>query len=90
VIEKPVLIEKPIDNPNFSFENVPISVVLKTLEKAYNIQIVANEAVLKSCRMTISLGNQDALFEQLTVVCKVIGATYEIIGTKIIVSGPGC
>jgi transmembrane sensor len=90
IVEKPVLIEKPVDNPDFVFENVPISVVLNTLEKAYNIQIVADEAILKSCRMTISLGSKDALFEKLQVVCKVIGAKYEVSDTRIIVSGKGC
>jgi transmembrane sensor len=90
IVEKPVLIEKPVDNPDFVFENVPISVVLNTLEKAYSVQIVADEAILKSCRMTISLGSKDALFDKLQVVCKVIGAKYEISDTRIIVSGKGC
>lgn len=90
IIEKPILIEKPIDNPDFIFDNVPIATVLNTLEKAYNIEIVVDEAILKSCRMTISLGNQDALFEKLQVICKVIDAKYEVSATKIILSGRGC
>jgi transmembrane sensor len=90
LVEKPILIEKPVDNPDFVFENVPISTVFNTLEKAYSVQIVADEAILKSCRMTISLGSKDALFEKLQVVCKVIGAKYDISDTRIIVSGKGC
>ncbi len=90
LIEKPILIERPVDNPDFVFDNAPISAVLNTLQKAYNIPIVADEAIIKSCRLTISLGNQDALFEKLQVICKVIGAKYEMNATKIILSGKGC
>ena len=90
IVEKPVLIEKPVDNPDFVFENVPISVVLNTLEKAYSVQIIADEAILRSCRMTISLGSKDALFDKLQVICKVIGAKVEISDTRILVLGKGC
>jgi transmembrane sensor len=90
LVEMPVLIEKPVENPNFVFDNAPIMDVLKTLEKAYGVQIEANEAILKTCRMTISLGSQDTLYDKLKVICKVIGAHYEVVDTKIKVVGKGC
>lgn len=90
LVEMPVLIEKPIENPNFSFDNAPITDILTTLEKAYSVQIEANEPILKTCRMTISLGNQDTLFDKLKVICKVIGAQYEVVDTKIKLTGKGC
>ena len=90
LVEIPILIEKPVENPNFVFENAPIVDVLKTLEKAYGVKIEANEAVLKTCRLTISLGNQDTLYDKLGVICRVINASYEILETKIKVTGKEC
>jgi transmembrane sensor len=88
--ELPILLEKPVENPEFTFENAPIVDILKTLEKAYGVKIDANEAVLKTCRLTISLGHQDTLFDKLSVICKVINANYEVLETKIRLNGKGC
>jgi ferric-dicitrate binding protein FerR (iron transport regulator) len=90
LVETPVLIEKPVKNPSFTFDNAPIVDILATLEKAYSVQIEANENILKNCRLTISLGNQDELFDKLKVICKVIGAHYEVVDTKIKLTGKGC
>ena len=89
VVEIPILIEKPTDNPDFVFDNAPVKEILQTLEKAYNVQIIADEAILKSCRITISLGG-DPLFDKLQVICKVIGAKYEVSNTQIKLTGKGC
>lgn len=90
LVEVPVLLEEPIENPNFVFDNEPISAVFNTLEKAYGVQVECEEVILKNCRLTISLGSQDELFEKIKVICKVIGASYEVIDTKIKISGKGC
>lgn len=88
--EMPVLIEKPAENPDFTFDNAPVAAIFATLEKAYRVEIKADEAILKSCRLNISLGNQDALFDKLKVICKVIGAHYEVADTTIRIIGKGC
>ncbi len=89
VVEKPILLESPAKNPDFKFDDAPIADVLKILEVAYGVQIVADNAILKSCRLTISLGKDD-LFVKLKVICKVIGAKYEVANTKVILTGKGC
>lgn len=89
VVEKPILLESPAKNPDFKFEDAPIKDVLNILEIAYGVQIVADNAILKSCRLTISLGKDD-LFVKLKVICKVIGAKYEVANTKVILTGKGC
>lgn len=89
VVEKPILLESPVKNPDFKFEDAPISDVLNILEVAYGVQIVADNAILKSCRLTISLGKDD-LFVKLKVICRVIGAKYEVANTKVVLTGKGC
>lgn len=88
--ETPVLIEAPAENPDFAFDNVPVGDIFRTLAQAYGVDIVAEPQLAQHCRMSISLGSQDTLFDKLKVVCKVIGAHYECIDTRIVISGKGC
>jgi len=85
LVEQPaVLVAQP-----FAFDDRPVSEVLTALERAYGVDIIYDEAVLDNC--TVSLVLKDAsLFDKLAVICKTLGASYELLDTQIVVHSRGC
>jgi hypothetical protein len=59
------------------------------LEDAYGVDIVFDEEVFKGCSLTVGLEDED-LFEKLKIICKTIGATYQVIDSQIVINGRGC
>ncbi len=88
-VTKPAMIKAPETYPDFYFKNVAVADVFKAVEDSYGIQIEFNETLLQDCRITVPL-NGEPLFRKLDIVCQTIGATYEVWGTRIVVSGKGC
>lgn len=89
LVEQPIIVTQPIETPNFVFENTPIVEVFAKLKKAYGVDIIYDADVLKNCSVTAPLGNE-SLFVKLDIICKTIGARYEIVETKIVISSHGC
>lgn len=89
LVAQPTIITKPVETPNFTFENTPIAEVFQRLKTAYGVDIVYDAEVMKNCSVTAPLGDE-SLFTKLTIICKTIGARYEIVETEIVVSGRGC
>ncbi len=89
LVEKPAVITRPLETPDFTFENTPIQEVFAKLKKAYGVDIIYDAEVMKNCSVTAPLGNE-SLFVKLDIICKTIGARYEIVETEIVVSGRGC
>jgi transmembrane sensor len=71
------------------FNGTPVSRVFKRLQELYGIPIVYDEEVISSCSLTAALGN-DSFYDKLNMICKAIGATYELIDGNIVVTAPGC
>lgn len=87
LVEKPVLLAGNADA--FSFTNTSVKEVLATLEGAYGVRIRYTNAAFESCKVTAPLGNL-ALFGKLDILCQTLGATYEVFGTEIVISGGSC
>lgn len=75
--------------PNFTFTNTPVSEVLNTLEKAYQVDILFDEELLSECPLTATLRDQ-SLYEKLTIICEAIEAHYEVLDGQIVVHSKGC
>ena len=71
------------------FNGTPVSRVFKRLQELYGIPIVYDEEVISSCSLTATMGN-DSFYDKLNMICKAIGATYEVIDGNIVVTAPGC
>ena len=71
------------------FSGTPVSRVFKRLQELYGIPIVYDEEVISSCSLTAALGN-DSFYYKLNMICKSIGASYEVIDGNIVVTAPGC
>lgn len=74
---------------SFDFVNTPASDVLSDLEDAYQVDIIFDKELLRSCPVTASLSKQ-SLIEKLDIICEVIEARYELLDGKIVVYSKGC
>ena len=89
LVDTPQIVAPLVDKDNFTFENTPIERVFEILESAYGIEILFNEEIMRNCFITAPLGSEP-LFEKLKIICQTIGAHYEIIDAKVIISSSGC
>jgi transmembrane sensor len=44
---------------------------------------------MKNCFLTVPLASEP-LFEKLKVICRTVGANYEIIDAKVVITSAGC
>ncbi len=84
-----VLPKKNNQTVNFDFDDTPANEVLHVIEMAYSINIVYDESVLKHCPITAPLTDQ-SLYDKLNIICKAIGARYEVVDGQIIIQSKGC
>ena len=89
LIERPRIIHGHERQSLFLFENTPALEVFRVLESAYGVEIIVDEDVMSNCFLTVRLSDE-TLFEQLKIICRTIGARYELMDAKVIISGDGC
>lgn len=89
LVETPALLLPPSEMAHFVFDAAPAPEVFAALEKAYGIEVVYDEEVLKNCLLTINLTDEN-LFQKLEVICKVLDADYKLIDGQVIIYGKGC
>jgi transmembrane sensor len=89
IVEKPVILISNEEFQKFTFKDAPIEKVFDAIEKAYGIQVMYDKTVMKDCRITTSLDDEN-LFDKISIICKLLGASYEIIDTKVVIEGVNC
>jgi len=89
LVDKPVMLNVPVENQNFSFKRTKVADVFKVLEKAYGVMIVFDEELTANCTITADLG-EEPLFEKLNMICAVMEANFESIDGQIIINSKGC
>ncbi|MBS1604008.1 MAG: FecR domain-containing protein [Bacteroidetes bacterium] len=80
---------RPFNTDKYDFEDAPLSDVFAALEKMYSIPVRYDSMALKSCYITISLGDE-SLEDKLKVITKTIGASFSISDYGIDVEGGSC
>ena len=71
------------------YDDTPVVQVFSQLSKIYGINIVYDDELLKKCTVTGDLRNE-GFYKKLDLICKAIGATYEIIDGQVIIQSNGC
>jgi transmembrane sensor len=71
------------------FDDASAVDVFIALEKAYGVDLIYDDEVFLKCSLTTRLSN-DGLYEKLQIICKALGATYEIKETKVYIHSKGC
>lgn len=89
LVSEPKIISSSIEESDFNFENTPVADVFNVLSAAYGLEIIFDEEVMGNCFFTAPLGSEP-LFEKLGIICRAIGARYEVIDAKIVISSAGC
>lgn len=90
LVQTPALQELPeIQKISFEFDDTPVSKVFDLLEKAYSVDIVYDEDLLKACKLTAKMTDEH-LFEKLRLICLTIDAEYQIIDAQIVIHSKGC
>jgi len=82
ILEKPTLFA-------MDYDATPVANIFQVVEENYGIDIVYDEAALSSCSLTTSMA-EEGLYERIEIICQAIGAKYEMIDGKIIVTSLGC
>lgn len=89
LFENPSLLIPEEEQRNFEFVDAKMQDVFEALEKAYGVEIVYDEEIMSGCYLNASL-TDESLQTKLSLICKAVNATYEIMDTHIIVYGRGC
>ncbi|MVM33018.1 DUF4974 domain-containing protein [Spirosoma sp. HMF4905] len=89
LVEKPVVLIPTAELASFTFQNAPVSKIMAAIEKVYGVDVVYDEEIMANCFITTSL-DQENLYDKLTIICKLLGATYKVIDAQIVITGSGC
>lgn len=89
LVAEPRIVLPSIKDSDFVFENTPIKEVFQTLQRAYGVEIIFDEEVMSNCFITAPLGSEP-LFEKLRIICRTIGAQYETIDARVVITSAGC
>ena len=90
LVEEPVPV-KSIDEKtlSFVFDNTPVRTVLADIQSRFAIEMVTENDRICECTFTGDVSTM-TLYDMLDVISNSIGSTYEVKGTRILISGKGC
>ncbi|MCF0050837.1 FecR domain-containing protein [Dyadobacter sp. LJ53] len=71
------------------FDDKPVSDVFKALQDIYGIEISYNQEMLANCMISAQFSDEN-LKQRLNAVCQAIGAGYDMVDGRIVISGKGC
>ncbi len=66
----------------YTYTDRPVAEIVRDIEKRYGIPIVFDLQTVRQCTVTMSLSNE-SFYESLNLICRTIGATYEVVDTQI-------
>ena len=89
LVADPEILIPSLKRNEFVFENTPVREVFRKLQQAYGVEIIFDEEILNNCFFTAPLGSEP-LFEKLEIICRAIGARYETIDAKVVITSTGC
>jgi len=89
IVDVPAEIEKAKGNYVLDFNNAPIAQITAVLQKQYGIEIMFANDHLEKCTFTGDVSDMP-LYEKLDLICKSNSASYEVKGTRILITGDGC
>jgi len=90
IVESPLPLTNTVLAANyFDFNRSYLQEVINKLQKVYGIEIVLENDNFNQCIFSGDI-TEENLYEKLDLICKSIGANYEISGTRILIIGKGC
>jgi len=89
LVEYPLFIVPDILDHGMAYEDTPVEQVFDRLGKYYGINIVFDNELLNKCTVTADLSNE-SFYHKLDLICKAIGAKYEIMDGQVVIQSNGC
>jgi transmembrane sensor len=89
LLENPVMINTVSVNKSMVYEDTPIDKAFDDLGKDYGINIVYDNELLKKCTVNADL-TKEPFYRKLDLICRAIGARYEVIDAQVVIQGNGC
>jgi transmembrane sensor len=89
LIESPLAIVPDIPGRTVVYEDTPVESVFDQLGKYYGISIVFDNELLSKCTVTADLTNE-SFYQKLDLICKAIGAKYELVDGQVVIQSNGC
>ncbi|GAB3769210.1 FecR family protein [Spirosoma horti] len=92
LVNQPLVIKPPgrvKQSAAFVYNETPISQVLKEVKEAYGIDILYNKEALIDCQLTSSMDGL-SFDQKLMIICKTVGATYDVIDGQVVINGGSC
>lgn len=89
LIEKPLFIVSDTVDHSLTYEDTPVEQVFEQLARYYGISIVYDSELLHKCTVTADLANEP-FYNKLDLICKAIGAHYEIVDAQVVIQSNGC
>ena len=71
------------------FDDKPVSQVFKKLQEIYGIVIVYDAEIISNCIITTQFSDEN-LKQRMNAICQAIGASYEMVDGRIVISSKGC
>ncbi len=88
LVDQPTLLtNSPAEQ--FVYDERPVIQVLKDIEAAYGVDIVYSDELLQNCDLTANL-TDEPFRGKLDIICRSLGASYEIVEAQIIITAQGC
>jgi len=89
LVDNPELLSLSAQKLSFVFDDVPVSEIMSTIEKAYGVKIVYDEELLDGCKVTAHL-TDEPLYDKIHLLCQALNASYEVIDGVIVLHTKGC
>jgi transmembrane sensor len=89
LVTKPLPVQVERAPVSQKFMNTALPAIMRQLQQDYGIDIILANERLERCTFTGDVTGID-LYDKLNIICKSIGATCEISGTHLLISGDGC
>ena len=89
LLENPVMIAPVSVNKSMTYDEAPSDKMFSDLEKDYGVSIVYDNELLKSCTVN-AVWTDETFYEKLDLICRAIGARYEVIDAQVVIISNGC
>ncbi|HEY6899714.1 MAG TPA: FecR domain-containing protein [Puia sp.] len=89
LVEKPLFVVPDTVDRSMVYEDKPVQQIFDQLGKYYGISVVYDSELLSKCTVTADLSNE-TFYHKLDLICKAIGANYEIVDAQVVIQTNGC
>ena len=89
LLDHPAMVAPGITDDSMVYEDTPVEQVFGQLEKAYGVTIMYDSELLRKCTVTADL-KDETFYHKLDLICRAIGAGYEIIDGQVLIQSGGC